>query len=338
VSREDPYGRACSGDPDCDWPTGLLGNAGPTRQCRQVAGGKRCVPVGFCAQDESAATCANGADDDCDGVSDADEAACFIEHCKDRDGDGYCDMSTCSKRKAAPGDRARSACLKSEFDSCDGNPGSNPGIPEQCNRTLDDDCDGFTDEGCQTFCRDGDGDTVQSSDPQVYSRDVPGPEWTVCSSPFEHPTCDTDPNRRSPDPCGPPPVPLPPPVITLRMINVDDEAYAWLDQPGEKANAMCSVFRGAPPFDCDLGARLRERGRHHHEQNVVIKILNSGCWNAQGWFELYVDGVKRWESHESPAPRHCGWVFRHNFSVNPETGSVREGRWDSCELDGQCNN
>jgi hypothetical protein len=122
------------------------------------------------------------------------------------------------------------------------------------------------------------------------------------------------------------------------MRDVDDEAFAWLDQPGEKANAMCSIARGQPPFDCDLGARLRERGRTSGEQNVVVKLLNSGCLNAQGWFELYVNGAKVWESWESPGTRHCGWVFRHNFFIDPATGGVRDGKWDSCALDGQCNN
>ena len=100
VSRVDPFGDPCSSDADCKWVGGPLGDAGPTRTCKAIGGTSICVPTDFCTKEEVTGTCTNGVDDDCDGKPEADEPACLVKQCADRDSDGYCDSGSCTVRKA----------------------------------------------------------------------------------------------------------------------------------------------------------------------------------------------------------------------------------------------
>ena len=72
--------------------------------------------------------CDNGRDDDCDGLSDAQDPDC----CIDEDGDGY-------------GSPASAACAFLELDCDDSDPDVHPNNPEDCSNGIDDDCDGKTD-------------------------------------------------------------------------------------------------------------------------------------------------------------------------------------------------
>ena len=94
----------------------------------------------------------NSIDDDCDGST--DEGLTFTTYYTDADGDGYgtgVGQSLC----ANPG-----AGFATQAGDCnDGNAAINPGATEICN-SIDDDCDGATDEGLTfiTYYPDGDGD------------------------------------------------------------------------------------------------------------------------------------------------------------------------------------
>jgi hypothetical protein len=80
--------------------------------------------------------CGNNIDDNCDGTADESCTACT-----DADGDGY----------SAEGD----ACGLVDCDDTDS--AVYPGAPEICNNSIDNNCDGFTDESC-TACTDADSD------------------------------------------------------------------------------------------------------------------------------------------------------------------------------------
>ncbi len=105
----------------------------------------------------------DGRDNDCDGVADAADAAGCAVYFRDHDLDGH----------GAPGE---SACLcapaipylaTTAEDCDDANPLIYPAAGEACNG-LDDDCDGFTDQGvagaCTPFFADGDGDGFGAGD------------------------------------------------------------------------------------------------------------------------------------------------------------------------------
>ena len=94
--------------------------------------------------------CANGIDDNCDGLVDGDDPGCL---CSDVDGDGY-------------GDPAGPMCTHPEEDCDDNDPDVNPGAEEgpegdpTCSDLVDNDCDGLVDgdePDCAT-CWDDDGD------------------------------------------------------------------------------------------------------------------------------------------------------------------------------------
>jgi len=75
-------------------------------------------------------TCGDGLDNDCDGLTDGDDAGCQV--CLDGDEDGY-------------GDPASEACTYPELDCDDSTADVNPGETEICGNGIDDDCDTLTD-------------------------------------------------------------------------------------------------------------------------------------------------------------------------------------------------
>ncbi len=96
----------------------------------------------------------NGIDDDCDGT--ADDGLAFLTYYTDADGDNFgsstaTGVSSCS---------AVAGSVTNNGDCNDNNGGIKPGAVEVCN-TIDDDCDGNTDEGLTfiTYYADTDGDT-----------------------------------------------------------------------------------------------------------------------------------------------------------------------------------
>ncbi|MFN4256885.1 MAG: MopE-related protein, partial [Saprospiraceae bacterium] len=89
-------------------------------------------------------------DQNCDGAE-----TCFA----DGDNDGYRTTSTVASTDTDCDDAGEAETSDPAGDCDDANDAINPGATEVCN-TIDDDCDGSTDEGVQTvFYQDSDGDT-----------------------------------------------------------------------------------------------------------------------------------------------------------------------------------
>ena len=82
----------------------------------------------------------NAVDDDCDGT--ADDGLTFVNYYNDIDGDGF-GAGAASNLCANPG----AGYVTNNTDCNDGASTIYPGATETCN-TVDDDCDGTTDEGC----------------------------------------------------------------------------------------------------------------------------------------------------------------------------------------------
>jgi hypothetical protein len=112
-------------------------------------------------------SCADGGDNDCDGLIDCDDPDCAgvngcpgNQECTDADNDGW---------------YAEPACL-GLTDCDDTDPNVNPGEDEICDNGIDDDCDGDIDgddSECQQTCTDYDGDG--------YYREAACPGQTDCN-------------------------------------------------------------------------------------------------------------------------------------------------------------
>ncbi len=104
----------------------------------------------------AAETC-NGRDDDCDGLTDEENASGCHDFYLDEDGDGW---GTSVKKCFCAASGSYRAPLPGDCD--DANPGVSPGVLEQCGNAVDDNCSGTTDEengvGCEVLYYDQDGD------------------------------------------------------------------------------------------------------------------------------------------------------------------------------------
>ena len=98
----------------------------------------------------------NSEDDDCDGITDEDDAVDAITWYADDDGDGFGDIGTPTNSCTQP-----SEYVLDSTDCDDGDDDSYPGADEYCNGE-DDDCDGTVDENdaldVPTWYEDADGD------------------------------------------------------------------------------------------------------------------------------------------------------------------------------------
>ncbi|RLS86638.1 MAG: hypothetical protein DWI09_12780, partial [Planctomycetota bacterium] len=105
----------------------------------------------------AAETCANIAvDNDCDGVTSADEASDSVGYYTDADGDSYGASSASPQNSCS----AVAGKVTNNTDCNDGRATAYPGAPELCNG-LDDNCNGLIDDSVTTFrfYRDDDGDS-----------------------------------------------------------------------------------------------------------------------------------------------------------------------------------
>lgn len=186
---------------------------------------------------------------------------------------------------------------------------------EKCSNGVDDDNDGAIDEGCLVpeICGDGidnDGDGRADEDCQK-------PE--VCNG------TDDDLNGAIDDEqaCH---------AVSLRLSNIDDDAYVWVFQPGSAEDAICSVrFRGGQPGsgDCDLSQIMRSRG-NPESSTFVVKIGNGGGWNSSGTIDLLIDGRVVRTHNEATLVRHTGWVYRWEFGVDFKHGGFTDGGDSGC--------
>ncbi|MEY3212756.1 MAG: hypothetical protein RIT28_3237 [Pseudomonadota bacterium] len=98
----------------------------------------------------------DGVDNDCDGITDEDDAADAEVWYEDDDGDGFGDPDASSSACELP-----SGHVADSTDCDDGDAEAHPGVAERCDG-ADNDCDGVTDEDdaidAATWTRDADGD------------------------------------------------------------------------------------------------------------------------------------------------------------------------------------
>lgn len=89
--------------------------------------------------------CTDNIDNNCNGLTDAqDPNAVGCPTCTDADNDTYF---------------AEGASCGTAQDCDDSDPAVNPGMAEDCATSVDDDCDGQVNEGCDPACPDADGDS-----------------------------------------------------------------------------------------------------------------------------------------------------------------------------------
>jgi hypothetical protein len=148
-----PYGHVAD-DSDCDDTDGFV-NPASTERC-------------------------DGADNDCDGDTDEDDALDAATWYADVDGDGYGDPATTESACSAP-----SGYIADSSDCDDSDADTNPAADEYCDG-HDDDCDGDTDEDdavdADTWYADSDGDGY--GDPATTE--------IACSAPSGHVDDSTD--------------------------------------------------------------------------------------------------------------------------------------------------
>jgi hypothetical protein len=185
----------CNGlDDDCDGKTDPVGAAGclawypdgdgdgfgdsaAAGQCQCAASpffpvnNKQDCNDGSAAVKPGAVETCNGIDDNCDGVTDPENAQGCQVRFLDGDADGYGGNQSACVCPATPGYVGVSG------DCNDGNASVKPGAVETCNG-IDDNCDGQTDpassQGCQVKYVDGDGDGYGSSQSACVCPATPG--------------------------------------------------------------------------------------------------------------------------------------------------------------------
>jgi len=139
----DGYGDAASSTEACAAPSGYVSDA---TDCDDGAASAHPHAPEWC----------DGADNDCDGTVDEDDAVDAGTWYADDDGDGYGDAGGASAACAVP-----TGAVADDSDCDDADPSSYPGADEYCDG-ADNDCDGTTDEAAavdaSTWYADADGD------------------------------------------------------------------------------------------------------------------------------------------------------------------------------------
>ncbi len=98
--------------------------------------------------------CGDGVDNNCDGSTDED----CLDWYRDLDGDNFGYIGDKHVSRVPPA----ANYISDNTDCNDNNPAVYPGAAEVCD-SIDNDCDGDTDEGCQTWYEDNDGDGYGNS-------------------------------------------------------------------------------------------------------------------------------------------------------------------------------
>ncbi len=147
---EDGYGDATSATIACEAPSGY------------VADSSDCDDFDDDVNPEADELC-DGADNDCDGTVDEDDAVDAATWYSDADGDGYGDAGSTVSACDQP-----SGTVSDSSDCDDGDAAVNPAATEICDE-IDDDCDGLVDDddpdvsGGSTWYADADGDGYGNS-------------------------------------------------------------------------------------------------------------------------------------------------------------------------------
>jgi len=160
----DSYGDGTSSTTACTQPTGYVSDAS---DCDDASATSSPAGTEIC----------NGADDDCDGVVDEDDAADALTWYRDADSDGYGNPAVAAVACSQPSGFVGTAAAT---DCDDGDASAYPGATEYCDG-VDNDCDGTVDPpssvDASTWYRDGDADrygvdgatTVDCSAPSGYA-------------------------------------------------------------------------------------------------------------------------------------------------------------------------
>ena len=160
----DAFGDASSSDIDCYQPPGYVADA---TDCDDSTASVYPGATELC----------NGRDDNCDGTTDEDSAVDVITWYRDADSDAYGNPSVTDIDCSQP-----TGYVSNNTDCDDTSSSVNPGASEFCN-SIDDDCDGTTDEDSAvdavTWYRDADSDAygnpsitdVECSQPPGYVAD-----------------------------------------------------------------------------------------------------------------------------------------------------------------------
>ncbi len=185
----DGYGNGSVSTTACDAPSGYVGNA---LDCDDFNA----------ATNPSAYEICDGADNDCDGVTD-ESAINATDWYPDGDSDGYGQIGSSSQS----GCTAPTGYVDNDGDCDDANGAVNPGESEVCD-TLDNDCDGVTDESdatdATTWYADLDGDsygnasntTTACAQPSGYVTDATDCDDTdTGANPAATETCDLSDNN-----------------------------------------------------------------------------------------------------------------------------------------------
>jgi hypothetical protein len=136
----DGFGDAADTTDACEAPSGTVADA------------TDCDDADSAINPDATEVC-DGADNDCDGDTDEDDAADALTWYADDDGDGYGDASDTTLACDQP-----SGTVTDDTDCDDTASSTNPGASEVCDG-ADNDCDGDTDEGVTTtYYADDDGD------------------------------------------------------------------------------------------------------------------------------------------------------------------------------------
>ena len=125
----DGYGDASTEASACEVPSGTVDNAD---DCDDESADNSPDGVEVC----------DGADNDCDGETDEDDATDVSTFYEDADSDGYGNAESTADACEAP-----SGFVDDATDCDDAEAQANPGLEEQCDDGIDNDCDG-TDNGC----------------------------------------------------------------------------------------------------------------------------------------------------------------------------------------------
>jgi hypothetical protein len=158
----DTYGDANNSIYECSQPSGYVTN---NTDCNDNDANQNAASSEIC----------NGEDDDCDGA--IDNGLIFLDFYSDIDADGFGAgdvISSCTD--------LGSGYTTNNTDCDDSNSNTNPSATETCN-TIDDNCDGQTDDGTLTvFFIDNDGDTYGN----------PSVSILACTQPIGYTPNDTD--------------------------------------------------------------------------------------------------------------------------------------------------
>ncbi len=285
----DGYGDATVTDVACVAPSGYVADA---TDCDDTTAAVSPAATELC----------NAVDDDCDGTTDEDDASDALTWYADTDTDGYGDASSTTTACSQP-----SGFVPDATDCDDTTSAVSPAATELCN-TVDDDCDGDTDEpdasDAATWYADSDGDGYGDSATATVS----------CTQPTDHLSDGTDCDDTDPT--------VNPGVTTDTCDGVDSDCDGGIDEDGTFGeDATC------PALSCEDA--LAELGSGATDGVYWIDPDGAGAFEAYcdmttssgGWTLLGVftnaDGAANWDAYSA------NWVTATAFgdAASPSTNA-----------------